>query len=47
MKVALSGTRVFSDNDGGDQITRFQRRAVPDTIGGQFLTCDSMNIFIF
>lgn len=31
MKVALTGTRVFSDNNGSDQITRFQR-VMPDTI---------------
>ena len=40
MKVALSGTRVFSNNDGSDQITRFQRRVTPDTFGCQFLTSD-------
>jgi len=43
MKVALSGTRVFSNNNGSDQITRFQRRVTPDSIRCQFLTCDFYN----
>ena len=29
MKVALTGTHVFSDNNGSDQITRFQRELCP------------------
>ncbi len=43
MKVALPGTRVFSNNDGSDQITRFQRRVTPDTIGCQLLSRDFYN----